>query len=93
MKITIDTKEDSHHEIEKAIRLLQSLISGKTAHSNIFEEDSQGLPASNSEPSSGGLFNMFGDNSTPPPTPPEIRPTPEPSEVKEKKDIPEVKEY
>tara|TARA_Y100000310_G_C20549310_1_gene747232 strand:- start:385 stop:735 length:351 start_codon:yes stop_codon:yes gene_type:complete len=41
MKITIDTKEDSHHEIKKAIQLLSSLASGEQVYSNqanIFEE-------------------------------------------------------
>lgn len=108
MKITIDTKEDSHHEIQKAITLLQSLISGRVRNSNIFEEDTPSLPATNSEPSSGGLFNMFGGDTGgsgqgPVPEPPavdELRNlnTPEVSSEtssapEEKKETPELMEY
>ena len=75
MKITIDTKEDSHTEIQKAIRLLQSLVEHKTSHSNIFEDDSPSLPTTDTNQSSqGGLFNMFGNDSTPPPEPPVVEP-------------------
>jgi len=34
MKITIDTKEDSHEEIQKVIKLLSSLVEGKEVMSN-----------------------------------------------------------
>ena len=34
MKITIDTKEDSYEDIQKAIRLLSSLVEGKEVMSN-----------------------------------------------------------
>ena len=92
MKITIDTKEDSHSEIEKAIRLLQSLVDGRVKNSNIFEDDSPSLPTTDatpsSEPSSGGIFNMFGDN-TPPPMPPDI----EPEEKKEEREDMQLMEY
>ena len=67
MKITIDTKEDSHSDIRKVIRLLKHLIGedavtnyegyerDKPKHKNIFED--------NSTPGiGGGLFGMFGDN-------------------------------
>ena len=83
MKITIDTKEDSHSEIEKAIRLLQALISGKERYSNIFEDSSP-----SSSESSGGLFNMFGDDSSiPKPEPPAVE------EKEKKEDIPQIMEY
>lgn len=63
MKITIDTKEDSHNDIRKVIRLLKHLIGEshsnfepstheKPKPKNIFEDDS---------PSVGGMFSMFGD--------------------------------
>jgi len=87
MKITIDTKEDSHHEIQKAITLLQSLISGKVRSSNIFEDTTPTLPTTNSEPSSAGLFNMFASSDSEQ----EKKPVSESSEVK--KEIPRVMEY
>ncbi len=34
MKITIDTKEDSEHEIKKAIKLLVSLVGSGNVYSN-----------------------------------------------------------
>ena len=93
MKITIDTKEDSHHEIQKAITLLQSLISGRVRNSNVFEDDTPTLPAEPSSSSEGGIFNMFGDNSNiPKPEPSEVIPKPEPSEVDEKDDV-QLMEY
>jgi hypothetical protein len=84
MKITIDTKEDSHEEIGKAIKMLQQLVEGKvyTNSANIFEDpssfggsanDTPSNDSSSSEPSSGGnaFANMFGSVSTPDPTPEE----------------------
>ncbi|MCK4589830.1 MAG: hypothetical protein KAT77_05270 [Nanoarchaeota archaeon] len=54
MKITIDTKEDSHEEIKKVISLLTHLIgeTPMTNSKNIFD---------NSKPTeeSGNLFNIF----------------------------------
>ena len=89
MKITIDTKEDSHHEIQKAITLLQALISGHQKHSNIFEDDSSTLPTTDTNPSSeGGLFNMFGADNTPPPRPPVVD-----EKKEEKDDVPQIREY
>ena len=41
MKITIDTKEDSHEEIKKAIRMLSSLIGEKEIFSNTPQIDEQ----------------------------------------------------
>tara|TARA_Y100000310_G_C20190724_1_gene582373 strand:- start:192 stop:530 length:339 start_codon:yes stop_codon:yes gene_type:complete len=75
MKITIDTKEDSHEEIEHALSLLKSLVGKKvyTNSPNIFDSDSNSVgsvvddaPASEAapEPASGNIFgNMFGDSS------------------------------
>ena len=74
MKITIDTKEDSHEEIEHALALLKSLV-GKKVYSNspnIFDDSSNvvgvgssdgSVPVETSAPaSSGNIFgNMFGD--------------------------------
>ena len=74
MKITIDTKEDSHEEIRKVIRMLQHLV-GETSYSNervskqrnIFEDSSPSIQASPSEsasPQPGSAFAaMFNNNS------------------------------
>ena len=76
MKITIDTKEDSHEEIEHALSLLKSLVGKKvyTNSPNIFDSGSNvvgsevvdDVPATEqaAEPASGNIFgNMFGDSS------------------------------
>ena len=69
MKISIDTKEDSHEEIRKVIRMLQHLVgeSSYSNQSNIFDNDSPSLPSSSeSESSEGGTSAfgaMFGDDS------------------------------
>ncbi len=69
MKITIDTKEDSHEEIQKAIRLLSALIGDKEIISNRGDlfgndapSDSKGSDDSSSG-SSGGVFSMFNPGS------------------------------
>ena len=69
MKITIDTKEDSHEEIQKAIRLLSALIGDKEIISNqgdLFGNDapdeSKGSDDSSSG-GSGGIFGMFNSGS------------------------------
>jgi len=49
MKITVDTKEDSAEEIQKAIELLTKLMQAKGA-------------STESGAVTGGLFNMFDDN-------------------------------
>jgi hypothetical protein len=57
MKITIDTKEDSHHEIRKVIQLLSHLLGeqsphttkNEALHANVFENNT---PAPN-------LMSMF----------------------------------
>ena len=61
MKITIDTKEDSHEEIKKVISLLTHLI-GQTPSSNrnIFDDSKPTEESSN-------LFSIFDNPSTPPP--------------------------
>jgi len=50
MKITIDTKEDSHDDLRKVIELLSSFLTAPTAPANIFEQ---------STPSVGNLMGMF----------------------------------
>jgi len=53
MKITIDTKEDSHEEIKGVIKMLSSLVGGKEVMSNqdIFSDNSSGQEV--------GVFSMF----------------------------------
>jgi hypothetical protein len=89
MQITIDTNKDSPDDIEKAIKLLSTLISGKSKNSNIFENSSSdfNLPATPApaEPS-GSIFNMFGDNPT-------SVAEQKPAEPEKKKNIPMIIEY
>ena len=69
MKISIDTKEDSHEDILKVIRMLRHLV-GEESYSNqrnIFDNDSPSLPSgsdSDSSSESTSAFGaMFGDDS------------------------------
>ena len=76
MKLTIDTKEDSHDEIRKAIRMLSTIVGDehiytnsppKEHNANIFESGSNTVtPApSSSGQSQGSVFgNIFGDTSS-----------------------------
>ena len=60
MKITIDTKEDSHEEIQKVIRMLSSLVGEPEVMSNqgdLFGDSGTG------ENQSGGS-DMFSDDSS-----------------------------
>ncbi|MBS3133406.1 hypothetical protein J4470_04795 [Candidatus Woesearchaeota archaeon] len=55
MKITIDTKEDSHDEIRKIVNMLNSLI-----EANLAEQSEQ---SSEPQPIVGeGIFGMFSGN-------------------------------
>ena len=59
MKITIDTKEDSHTEIRKIIKMLSSLVGEKEVMSNqsdMFSDDDSG------KEESVGMFNMFSQD-------------------------------
>ena len=61
MKITIDTKEDSHEEIKKIIKMLSSLVGEQEIISNqgnIFSGNSE-----NNENSQNDMFSVFGSNS------------------------------
>jgi len=85
MKITIDTKEDSHEEIKKVIRMLSSLVGDHEIISN------QGNLFENKEtsetPQSDAFSNMFGDSSI-------LKEDEEGTEKNEKKkDVFEVIEY
>jgi len=57
MKITIDTKEDSHEEIQKAIRLLSALIVDKEIISNQVDIFGDSSDSSGSSGSSSGVFD------------------------------------
>ena len=61
MKITIDTKDDSHEDIRKVIRMLSHLVGDdyKTnASSNIFDDDN------NDDNAGSALASLFGDDNT-----------------------------
>jgi len=78
MKLTIDTKEDTHEEIRKAIRMLSTIVGDehvytnsppKASVANIFESSSNTVEPAKSEPVQGNIFgNMFGDTSSSPST-------------------------
>ena len=61
MKITIDTKEDSHEDIKKILALLSQMVNKDAPVSNVFEN-----PTSSELPN---LMSMF-DASTPAQTEP-----------------------
>jgi hypothetical protein len=78
MKITIDTSQDSHSEIRKAIRMLQSIVGeGGAVYSNspsrnIFDDPSPSLdssqesePSHASEETTGSAFASIFDNPAP----------------------------
>ena len=56
MKITIDTKEDSHEEIRKIIKMLSSLVGGEvmTNQRDVFSDDSN-------QTGSSDMFNIFNN--------------------------------
>lgn len=84
MKITIDTKEDSHEDIKKVIKMLQHLVGepSYTNQPNIFDES----PTTPSE-SSNAFVSMFGDTTKEP------KEEPMDESKEEKEDIPEVIPY
>jgi len=62
MKITIDTKEDSHEEIRKVIRMLSSLVGEQEIISNqgnIFSDSSQDNSSNNQN---ADIFSMLNSN-------------------------------
>jgi len=66
MKITIDTKEDSHDDIRKVIKMLWHLVGDEKVYSNkdIFEDSSPSVTTEDSSPSAptGNVFgNLFDD--------------------------------
>lgn len=65
MKISIDTKEDTHEDIRKVINMLSHLVGDNPATNqpNLFDDsDSFGQESSPQENNSGGIFgNMFNN--------------------------------
>lgn len=60
MKITIDTKEDSHEDIKKIVKMLEALLDGHvSAPLNMFGD----APSPDSSGSGGtDLFSLFNDD-------------------------------
>lgn len=66
MKITIDTKEDSHQEIQKVIKMLSSLV-GQEVMSNqrdLFDDSTSSSDILVDDSSKAENPNMFGDSVT-----------------------------
>lgn len=57
MKVSIDTKEDSHEEIKKVIKMLQNLVGDSQ---EIFSNEPSVSAPSNESP----IANIFGDSSS-----------------------------
>ena len=89
MKITIDTKEDSHNEIRKIIKMLSSLVGEKEVMSNqsdIFSDD-------NSEQQSTDMFNMFNQDKSETKTDEEKTDEDKKEDTDVDLDIPQFEEY
>jgi len=97
MKITIDTKEDSHEEIKKIIRMLSSLVGHETStnQGNIFENSDSSLGSPDTSPTTGqNMFNMFDSSPSQSESESSEEEKPEePSEEKVDLGIPDIREY
>lgn len=83
MKITIDTKEDSHEDIRKIVTLLSEMMNNKpSTPNNLFETQSSEMP---------GLMGMFDPPSQQPVTP--SAQTPSLSAITTQKKEPEIEFY
>jgi len=91
VKITVDTKEDSHEEIKKVIKMLSAFVGENplTNQANIFEDSSPAIPETN-EPTNA-FANMFGGESQPPTS--ELQSQEETETDDDSDDTPEVIEY
>ena len=102
MKITIDTKEDSHEDIRKVISMLSHLVEGhevpKSTSTNIFEDGTPVLGASEPEESSepspeppkpNAFASMFGDSAPSTSTPTSSSEDDE-AETEEESDDPQI---
>ena len=105
MKITIDTKEDSHEELRKVIKMLSSLVGDEVMSNqgNLFGDSSSNGTSdmfsdnstNSSEGSGGSVFDMFNNGSG---SASSENTTEESEDKKEEKDdvdidIPELQEY
>ncbi|PIZ51001.1 hypothetical protein COY27_05085 [Candidatus Woesearchaeota archaeon CG_4_10_14_0_2_um_filter_33_13] len=61
MKITIDTKEDSHEDIQKVMEIL-SHFTNKTGLNNEIRTNVQEVSKPDAETNNTGFMSMFGDN-------------------------------
>ena len=59
MKLTIDTKEDSHEDIRKVIKMLQNIVGDSQ---EVFTNQPSILPSQSSE--ANPFANIFGDTSS-----------------------------
>ena len=91
MKITIDTSQDSHEDIRKAIRLLQGIVGEHGVYTNspsrnIFDDPSPALRSSEpaSEQDTGNAFASIFDTPVP---------AAEEKKEEEDEDIPEIQFY
>ncbi len=66
MKITIDTKEDSHEELRKVIKMLSSLVGEEVmnSQSDIFSDSSAPTDSSKTGNSETANSDMFSDDSS-----------------------------
>ena len=90
MKITIDTKEDSHAEIQKVISMLSALVGGEEktySNKDIFSDSSPEVtPSTESSESSGVFGNLFSNDKTEESA---VEEKPEDEKPEEKKEEPE----
>lgn len=88
MKIQVDTKQDSHDEIRKVIRLLMGIVGNKNVYSNdTYTEEKPASPPNvfdSPNESMNNLMSMF-DNAPSTPT--------QAPEQEKKDDIPELEFY
>jgi len=59
MKITIDTKEDSHDDLKRLIKLLSEIVHGTKHNIGIFDSD-----PSPEQTDTSGLMSMFSSDGT-----------------------------
>lgn len=97
VKITVDTKEDSHEEIKKVIKMLTALVDDRpySNQGNIFEDASPSIGESEtpSEPTGSVFGNIFGEIPKPEDEDTSISSTETATSEEEKDDIPPVMEY
>lgn len=93
MKITIDTSQDSHSEIKKAIRMLQSIVGNhdevytNAPSRNIFDDPAPSMgasePAPATEETTGSAFASIFDEPAP-------SSTTEEAKEEEEEDVPQI---